>query len=311
MSDTIPIVDLQGGTFSDAAETARIGGEIGAACRSIGFFYCVNHGVDLGLREAMFRQSAAFFALAAVDKAALSIARVGDNRGYVGMKAEALDPAKGGDMKEAFNIGYDPAFDGGLPGSANAWPQLADFRVTAEAYFTACLTLGRGLHRAIAADLGLEADFFADKFTQPMATMRLLHYPPSAGSGADLGAGEHTDYGNLTLLATDAVGGLEVRRRDGDWLQAPVIPGAYVVNIGDCLMRWTNDIYRSTRHRVVSPAGRERYSIAFFLDPDPAAEVAALPGTVPAGETAKYPPTTALAHLTERLTATYAFGRQG
>ncbi|MDR3373748.1 MAG: 2-oxoglutarate and iron-dependent oxygenase domain-containing protein [Ancalomicrobiaceae bacterium] len=310
MSETIPIIDLSGGRFSDAAETARIGQEIGAACRTIGFFYCVNHGIDLGLRDEIFRQSAAFFALPIVDKAALSIARVGDNRGYVGLKAEALDPTKGGDGKEAFNIGYDPGFDGGEAGSANAWPALPGFRLAAERYFAACLTLGRGLHRAIATDLGLKADFFADKFTRPMATMRLLHYPSVDHANGDLGAGEHTDYGNLTLLATDEVGGLEVRRRDGEWLRAPVIPGAYVVNIGDCLMRWTNDIYRSTPHRVVSPSGRERYSIAVFLDPNQEAEVAALPGTVAPGAVPNYPPTTALAHLTERLNATYAFRRQ-
>ena len=96
-----------------------------------------------------------------------------------------------------------------------------------------------------------------------MATLRLLHYPASSSEG-EIGAGEHTDYGNITLLATDDVGGLEVRTRSGDWIAAPPIPDAFVVNIGDCLMRWTNDVYVSTPHRVVNRSGRERYSIAFF-----------------------------------------------
>ena len=99
----------------------------------------------------------------------------------------------------------------------------------------------------------------------------------------EIGAGEHTDYGNITLLATDGVGGLEVRTRDGQWLAAPSIEGAFVVNIGDCLMRWTNDVYVSTPHRVVSRGAGERYSIAFFLDPHPLARVEAIPSCVPAG----------------------------
>jgi len=170
--------------------------------------------------------------------------------------------------------------------------------------------LGRRLHRAIAADLGLAPAYFEPYLTRPMATLRLLHYPAGTGSAATLGAGEHTDYGNLTLLATDAVGGLEIRRRDGTWISAPSLAGTFVVNVGDCLMRWTNDVYVSTPHRVVAPIGRERYSIAFFLDPNADAPLAALPGTVAPGETPRYPTITAGDHITERLRATYA-GRPG
>jgi isopenicillin N synthase-like dioxygenase len=188
---------------------------------------------------------------------------------------------------------------------ANAWPATSHFRADVGAYFAACLSLGRRLHRAIATDLGLAPDHFEPFFTRPMATLRLLHYPQRAGEGEALGAGEHTDYGNLTLLATDAVGGLEVRRRDGTWIAAPSMAGAFVVNIGDCLMRWTNDIYVSTPHRVVAPKGRERYSVAFFLDPNADAPVAALPGTVAPGESPRYTPITAGEHLAERLRATY------
>ena len=102
-----------------------------------------------------------------------------------------------------------------------------------------------------------------------------------------IGAGTHTGYGNLTLHATGDVGGLELRTRAG---KAPALPGAFVVNIGDCLMRWTNDVYVSTPHRVVNRSGRERYSIAFFYDPNPDAEVAVIPTCVGAGESVRYPP---------------------
>ena len=137
-----------------------------------------------------------------------------------------------------------------------------------------------------------------------MATLRLLHYPPSGpGAGEKTGAGPHTDYGNLTLLATDDVGGLEVRTRDGEWIEAPPLPGAFIVNIGDCLMRWTNDVYVSTPHRVVNRSGRERYSIAFFYDPNPDAEVAVIPSCVEPGESVRYEPVLAADYLKLRLEA--------
>ena len=174
------------------------------------------------------------------------------------------------------------------------------------AYYDACAALGARLHRAFARDLGLEPDFFADKFDRPMATLRLLRYPAAAEER--IGAGEHTDYGNLTLLATDDVGGLEVRTRAGDWIEAPPRAGAFIVNIGDCLMRWTNDVYVSTPHRVVNRSARERTSIAFFFDPNPEAEVAAIPSCVARGEAARYPPILAADYLKLRLDASQPAG---
>src|SRR5258705_1112227 len=123
-----------------------------------------------------------------------------------------------------------------------------------------------------------------------MAPPRLLYSPPQPPATAAIGAGEHTDYGNLTLLVTDSVGGLEVRRRDGGWIAAPTIPGAFICNIGDCLMRWTNDVYVSTPHRVVNRGDRDRYSVAFFLDPNPDALVACLPTCVSAERPPRYAP---------------------
>jgi isopenicillin N synthase-like dioxygenase len=114
----------------------------------------------------------------------------------------------------------------------------------------------------------------------------------------------HTDYGNLTILATDGIAGLQVRTRSGAWLDAPHIPGAFVCNIGDCLMRWTNDVYISTPHRVAIPV-QDRYSVAFFLDPNPDARVEVLQGCIAPGAVAKYRPTTGADYLRERLTATY------
>ena len=218
-------------------------------------------------------------------------------------------------MKEAFNIGLDLAPDdpellAGVPfRSLNAWPDLPDFKRALLGYFDDCVALGQQIHRAFALDLGLHADFFQDKLDRSMATLRLLHYPAiSPGAPDQMSAGEHTDYGNITLLATDDVGGLEVRTRSGDWIAAPPIEGAFIVNIGDCLMRWTNDVYVSTPHRVVNRSGRERYSIAFFFDANPDALVAAIASCVPAGENPRYEPISAADYLKMRLDASKPAG---
>jgi len=310
MPDTLPIIDLASSGEGEADALVRIAAEVGAACRDVGFFYVVNHGVETSLIAEAFAQSHRFFALPLDEKRRLAIEAIGGNRGYSGLLHEALDPARGPDMKEAFNVGLDLAPDdpeliAGKPfRSANAWPDLPGFRQTLLAYFDACAALGARLHRAFASDLGLNPDFFADKFDRPMATLRLLHYPaPSLGADLEIGAGAHTDYGNLTLLATDQVGGLEVRTRAGKWIEAPVMPGAFIVNIGDCLMRWTNDVYVSTPHRVVNRSLKERYSIAFFFDPSPDARVEAIPSCVRRGEIALYPPILASDYLKMRLDA--------
>jgi len=309
MTYTLPIVDLAPLAEGEAG-FSRVAAAIGAACRDVGFFYVVGHGVPRALVDEAFAEARRFFALPLAMKQSIAIERVGGNRGYLGLRREALDPAQGPDTKEAFNVGLDlkpddPELLAGKPFRAlNAWPNLPGFRETMLAYFDACAALGLKLHRAFARDLGLPLGFFDDKFDRPMATLRLLRYPAASPGGDEdeVGAGVHTDYGNVTLLATDDVGGLEVRRRDGRWIDASPLAGAYVVNIGDCLMRWTNDIYVSTPHRVVNKSPRERYSIAFFFDPNPDALVAAIPSCVGDG-VAKHPPILAADHLKMRLDA--------
>jgi isopenicillin N synthase-like dioxygenase len=311
-SSRIPIIDVSALAGDDAGAAVETAAAIGAACRETGFFYVSGHTVPGALMEQAFAASAAFFAQDAAAKRAVLYTAAG-NRGYVPMKGEALDPGRPADLKEAFNIGLElPPDDpellaGRMFLSTNIWPDMPGFRSTMLDYFAACHGLGRLLHQAFATDLGLAADFFEDKLDRPMAVLRLLHYPPAPArsEAGQLGAGEHTDYGCVTLLATDGVGGLEVRTRAGEWIKAPHVPGAFVCNIGDCLMRWTNDIYVSTPHRVVSPAGRERYSIAFFLDPNPDAEIACLPNCASDARPARYAPIRGDAFLLGRLSPTY------
>jgi isopenicillin N synthase-like dioxygenase len=315
MADALPVIDIAPLVEGKPEGERRVAAEIGAACRGIGFFLIRNHGVPDAVLDGAFAAGDRFFARPEAEKRGVSIERSRHNRGYVPFAGERLDPSRPGDAKEAFNIGRDLAPDdpdvvAGTPfHGVNQWPDVPGFRDALLAYFAAMQDLCGRLHRAFAIDLGLEPDFFADRIDRPLATLRLLHYPPHPGAfdGGLYGAAPHTDYGNVTVLAQDDAGGLQVKRRDGGWIDAPPLPGTFVCNIGDCLMRWSNDVYVSTPHRVVNLSGRERRSIAFFCDPNADAEVACLPTCAGPDRPPRYPPTTGAAYLKERLDATYAF----
>jgi isopenicillin N synthase-like dioxygenase len=310
----IPVIDIAPLLNGSPEQAQAVAATLGRACREVGFFYIVGHGVSPELRASVFDTSAAFFSGPASVREAASFTGAGGNRGYIQLGGEALDPGKPADVKEAFNIGLelapdDPELLARAPfRAANLWPETPGFRDTMLDYFNRVWRLGCDLHRGFALDLGLAPDFFEDKLDKPIATLRLLHYPPVKAPPSDgqLGAGVHTDYGNVTLLATDAVGGLMVQDRSGRWLNAPVIPNAFVCNIGDCLMRWSNDVYVSTPHKVVSPPGADRYSVAFFLDPNPDAVVACLSTCIGPDRPAKYAPITGADFLRSRLEPTYA-----
>jgi isopenicillin N synthase-like dioxygenase len=310
----IPTISLAGLRSGARDDLARIGAEIGQAARGLGFFAVADHGIDPALIDAVFAQSRAFFALPLAEKEKCSVASSTAYRGYVRIGEEKLDPAIAADVKECFNAGPDLAPDhpdvvAGVPfHAANQWPDLPDFRATLVAFHAGALDLVVHLQRAIALDLGIDERFFDAYFTDAVGILRLLHYPPHPGEfdGSVYGAGAHTDYGNLTLLAQDETGGLEVRRRDGTWVGVPPQPGTFVCNIGDCLMRWTNDVYVSNAHRVVNRSGRERFSIAYFGDPNADALVACLPTVLAPGEQPKYAPITYAEYLRSRYEATYA-----
>ena len=313
---TLPVIDVSPLLSGDLAGRAAAAADLGHACREIGFFYVVNHGIPQATRDAIFAVSRTFFALPPAVKEECSIRRSGHNRGYVALEGERLNEhSTHSDHKEAFNVGLElpadnPEVLAGKPfRGVNLWPAIPGWRETVLTYYDACWNLGRRIHHGFALDLGIAEDFFEDKFDAPMATLRMLHYPPQPQSqrqnlAPDSGAGMHTDYGNLTILATDGVAGLQVRARNGAWLDAPRISEAFVCNIGDCLMRWTNDVYISTPHRVAVPV-QDRYSVAFFLDPNPDARVEVLRACIGAGASPKYQPISGAEYLRERLTATY------
>ena len=309
----LPVVDVAQLRDGAAAQRRAAAARLGAACRETGFFCIAGHGISRDDRRALFDAARRFFSLDVKDKDRLSIQRSPHNRGYVGLESERLAPLEAADRKEAFNIGLELAPDApeivqGRPlRGVNFWPDLPGWRALMLDYYDRCLEIGRVLHHGFCLDLGVEDEAFFDRLIdRPAAVLRLLHYPAAGKGGRPAagqpGAGEHTDYGNITLLATDGVAGLEVRTLTGEWLSVADTGDLILCNIGDCLMRWTNDVYRSTPHRVRVP-DQERYSIAFFLDPNPDALVD--PADLDPRSEPHYAPIKVSDYLLSRLTATY------
>ena len=320
--EAVPVIDLESFLAGTQEERTQVARRIGEACRNIGFFYIVNHGVPAELRAAVFAEAKRFFDSPLERKLEIDIERSACHRGYFKLGGENLDPAKqkqGGDLKEGIKIGRDlppdhPLVAAGTPlHGPNQWPSgLPGFQETLQSYFDRLNDLGRQLMRAFALALELPEDHFERDLDLPMATVGPLHYPPQQGriSEARIGAGAHTDFGCLTILAQDEAGGLQVRNAAGQWIDAPFIADSFVVNIGDMMARWTNDIFASTQHRVINRSGGERYSIPFFFDPDHDADVSCLPTCCGPDRPARYPPTTGLEHLLEMINATFDYHRE-
>ena len=195
----------------------------------------------------------------------------------------------------------------------NQWPDeasLPKFRATIENYVSEMSTLARKMVRAIALSLDLPAESLDKYFEDPTTFLRLLHYPTQPQEEGLFGSAPHTDYGFITLLAQDDVGGLEVKNKAGDWVPAPPIPDAFVMNVGDILARWSNDVFVSTPHRVINRTGRERYSQPFFFDPGMDEMIEALDVCVPAGAEAKYPPVQYGDYLMERIDKNYHYRKK-
>jgi isopenicillin N synthase-like dioxygenase len=317
----IPVIDIGPLRHGPAAAKAQVVQAIGDACRNIGFFYVTNHGVPDTLVARVYAEAARFFAQPAAQKAGIAIENSLCHRGWFQVGGENLDPAKQtktGDFKEGIKIGRDLGPDhklvrAGTPlHGPNQWPYLPGWRDVMQEYYDAMEALGRRLLQAFAASLGVDETYFDGWLDVPMTTLGPLHYPPQTGriTEAQLGAGAHTDFGCLTILAQDNNGGLQVRNKAGQWIDAPPIPGSFVVNIGDMMERWTNGVFTSTLHRVVNVSGRERYSLPFFFDPDFSAPVECLSTCLQPGETPKYAPTTAGQHLLDMINASFAYHKE-
>jgi isopenicillin N synthase-like dioxygenase len=310
-ADRIPVIDVGELRSGDRAALRALADAIGRAARDTGFFTIVNHGVPQEAVAALFAESRRFFALPVEEKQRVSLATTTNFRGYGAIGYEQLDPAHPGDAKETFEIGLelpsdDPRYAHPLLGP-NYWPDLPGFRETLVHYQSLLRELGIALHRPIALDLGLDPDFFTPLIDPGLSNLRVLRYPPHPGTfdGTQYGAAPHTDYGVLTLLAQEDVSGLELRTSSGEWLPVMPPPGGFVCNIGDCLMRWSNHTYVSTPHRVVNRTPRDRYSAAFFADPNPETIVDVLPTLLAPGETPRYAATSYADYFRSRTEAVF------
>ncbi|KAG5654632.1 hypothetical protein H0H81_011607 [Sphagnurus paluster] len=323
----IPVIDFT--KFREATgehERKLVADKIVSAFKESGFIYLTGHGIPSNTIQNTFAKSADFFHMSSQIKDRLAWEDPRSNRGYVKVGRErvtqSLDPteiatlrAKAPDFKESMEIGRDWDSDW-----KNQWPQESDapqFKQTMLNFYQTCHELHVHVMRAIALGLNLEESLFDAKIDKQCHNLRLLSYPPIStallqGEG-QARAGAHSDYGTLTLLFQDSVGGLEVKNpHSSTFIPATPIPETIVVNVGDLLARWSNDVLRSTLHRVVAPPAEKisdtesmtpaRQSIAFFCNPNFDAEVACLPNC---GKDVKYPPINAGEYIVGRLAVTY------
>jgi isopenicillin N synthase-like dioxygenase len=288
-----PIIDLRSSTPQSVER----------ALTQSGFMYVLGHGIDPMLVERAFGAMKRFFEEPREFKDAYAYTDIDANFGYQGVGVERLDPGSMPDMKESFTMRNALL----RADQIERWPQ-GDFRDIALAFYTAGLGAAYRIMEVIAACLSLPADFFALRHRGENVTLRFLHYPAGlrARSSAQLGAGAHTDYGSITLLFQDEVGGLELLGTDGTWRAVPPIDGAAVINSGDLMERWTNGRFRSTVHRVRPMAGdRDRYSIALFVDPDAAVEVECFESCITTDRPLRFPRITAGEHIRQKIAATH------
>lgn len=322
--DQIPILDLAPLHGTDEAAKAALAREVDAIGREIGFFVVTGHGFDPALGTALHDAALRFFDLPLEEKLAVRRPRNDQNRAYIPYGEETLSRMHGGetppDFKEVFAIGPfdlpdDPYYSTGdwYPSFApNLWPRRPnDLEPIMKAYWRGIEGVMRLMAEALARALELAPDFFQSRLDRHTSQLRLLHYPAPTSplEPGQLRAGTHTDLGMMTFLRNEAKpGGLQVRRRDGTWIDAPAIEGSFVVNIGDMMMRWTNDRWISTPHRVAVPeaearARSRRLSIGFFAGPNYEAVIECLPTCTDADNPPRYEPLTAHAYRTARFAA--------
>ena len=300
MARTVPVIDISGFRHGDEEGKRRVAQQVGAACEQIGFLTITGHGISEALIQQIADVSRRFFDLPMQEKLKVKVNPTGV--GYVPLQVESLAASLGmqtpADLKESLNTGRDFAHD--------RWPEYPpELREIWISYFQTVNQLASRIMRIFALALDLPEHYFDDKIDRPLAFMRVINYPdqPENPLPGQLRAGEHTDYGTLTILRPENVpGGLQVRDKSGQWLDVVTVPGSYVINIGDAMQYWTNDRWISTVHRVVNPPrdqslGSRRQSIVFFHTPNDDTLISCLESCCSAENPAKYEPVYAGEHL--------------
>jgi isopenicillin N synthase-like dioxygenase len=283
---TLPLIDVAP-LVAGTPGRDTVAAQIGAACRAHGFFYVTGHGVDAALVKRLEDLSHRFFELPEETKMQWRMALGGRAwRGFFPLGGELTSGRP--DWKEGLYLGTElpathPLVQAKTPvHGPNLFPDLPGFREAILDYMAAVTQLGHRLMEGIALSLGLSADYFAKRYTaDPLILFRLFNYPTQPvpeGLDVQWGVGEHTDYGLLTILHQDHIGGLAVHT-PGGWIDAPPVAGSFVCNIGDMLDRMTGGLYKSTPHRVKrNTSGRDRLSFPLFFDPNFEARVQRIEG---------------------------------
>src|SRR5580693_5664919 len=321
----VPVIDVAPFRSGGLAVRRAVADEVGRAVNDIGFLVITGHGIDPELVAKVQAVSNAFFDLPEDEKRKVLRPAPDVTRGYIPLEAESVGRSQGvdapGDLNESLMIGpvdvsedpYYTAPEAGRHFHPNLWPVRPEaLRPAYEAYFRAMGRLAEDLMAMFAVALDLPEAFFADKIDRHISRLRVRNYPaPTTPPRPNqLRAGAHADYGSLTILRTeDKPGGLQVLNQARAWVDVPIAPDSFIVNIGELMARWTNERWKATLHRVVNPPPDQapmsrRLSLVFFHNPNYDAPVVALPGTVPDGERSKYPPTTSGDHLRAQFVRT-------
>ncbi|MGB0783419.1 MAG: isopenicillin N synthase family dioxygenase [Marinomonas sp.] len=311
---SIPLIDLSKLTHDSGAIRQSEINALDKACREIGFFYLTNTGISSELMAALMREAKRFFNQPQDAKNAIDIKSSVNHRGYGNIGEEQLDEIGHADWKETFDMALDFPKDHPLvakyptmygPNQNPSDPKTVE---VLQDYYVEAFQVAQKLLTAMAQALSLEDDFFTRCFKDHVTVLRMIHYPPRPANDHDNGAGAHTDYGCVTLLLQDQIGGLQVKNRQGEWVDATPIDNALVVNIGDLMQRWTNDEYVSTAHRVrASLPDVHRYSFPFFVEPDYETNVECVPSCATADTPAKYNAILSGDWIQSRFDATYAY----
>ena len=322
MTNEVPSIDLA--PFMTGSGKQTVAREVARACEEIGFLKIRRHGVPQGLVERTFATASDFFANPQEVKDRFRPPKSSSARGYHALCTKNLAKTLGydnpPDLREQYYIGplvSRAAEFAHIPGAAelyteNLWPDTpAEYREVFTTAYRSLESLGGMLMRIFAVALDVDEHFFDDKIDRHFSTLPVNHYPEPDGEPLpnQIRAGEHTDFGSLTILAvSERAGGLQVRLRDGSWLDVTAEPDEFIVNTGDMMQRWTNDRWLSNVHRVVNPpvgqrSGSRRMSFGYFLHPNYDAEIACLPTCQGPGKPTRYKPVRAGDMMRQKLEA--------
>ena len=303
----IPIIDLA---------TDNVVDEFRTAYRDVGFAYLTGHGIAQGLIDDVFAAAHEFHALPLATKMAIELNEL--HRGFIPIntstdRKSTLANVRKPNQSESFMMMREAGPEdpdvraGAYLAGPNQWPALPGFREAVVAYEQAMLQLAQRLTELVAVVLDDADRVLPRSFERPTTWLRLLHYPAQPASTPDdvYGSAPHTDFGFITLLAQDDVGGLQVQSPDGEWLDAPPRIGTFVMNVGQMLHQWSNGILRATPHRVINRSGRERYSVPFFYDPNVATKIGPLPSCTTADNPPRFEPVVFGDYLRTELRAGY------